>query len=85
MGARRLDLHGERFGHLVAERAVRQGTVLGWRCRCDCGARTWAATGKLTSGHKRSCGCRRMVGAPWWPNRPVPVQVPPTYIELESE
>ena len=28
-----------------------------WKCRCDCGKETIAASGDLTTGRKQSCGC----------------------------
>lgn len=62
-GPKPMDLAGQTFGALTALEPARRGTVRGWACRCDCGAMTWAATARLTTGHKRSCGCQRMRGA----------------------
>lgn len=55
----RLDLTGERFGHLtVLEPAENIGAMTAWRCRCDCGKETVVMTGHLRSGHTTSCGCK---------------------------
>lgn len=58
---KRIDLTGQRFGHLtVLERAGtgKNHQVL-WRCVCDCGNETTATTGTLRRGAKKSCGCRQ--------------------------
>ena len=56
---RALDLKGERFGRLrVLIRADRSGRTA-WECECECGSTTTVATGKLTGGQTRSCGCLR--------------------------
>lgn len=56
---RALDLSGQRFGRLVAERfagrSVKGGRV--WECVCDCGGRNEVSVGDLRSGHIASCGC----------------------------
>lgn len=47
---------------VVAERRLPQGydntrSTLIWECLCDCGKTTLVPTGKLKSGHTKSCGC----------------------------
>lgn len=53
------DLTGQRFGRLTANRISGQhkGRGMVWECLCDCGATTHVRSGKLCSGHTRSCGC----------------------------
>lgn len=56
----REDLTGQRFGRLTALEYVpstgsRNGAL--WRCQCDCGQETIAASGNLKNGHTTSCGC----------------------------
>lgn len=53
------DLVGQRFERLLVLERVghMHGNQAAWRCRCDCGSETMAATGALNFGHKRSCGC----------------------------
>lgn len=60
----RIDLTGQRFGHLVAiERAAHIDRAhSAWRCRCDCGTETIVQTTHLTrdmppkrGGLVRSC------------------------------
>lgn len=56
-----VDLTGQRFGRLVALRAVRVAvnlrTRLGYLVRCDCGTEKTVIGYYLTSGDTRSCGC----------------------------
>lgn len=58
-----LDLTGRRFGLLTAlVRIAGQGKLAGrkdarWRCVCDCGGESVPSTGRLMSGHAKSCGC----------------------------
>lgn len=55
------NLAGKKFGYLTAKDrsgSDNQGRAK-WLCICDCGASHIAAGFKLTSGHTRSCGCRR--------------------------
>ncbi len=55
------DVTGMRFGSLVAiERTEEKkyGSFL-WRCKCDCGNECLVSAANLTSGHRRSCGCRK--------------------------
>jgi hypothetical protein len=54
-----LDLTGQRFGRLIAERiddARHQGRIR-WRCRCDCGEAVDVLAKLLRNGHTQSCGC----------------------------
>jgi hypothetical protein len=52
------DLSGARFGRLIAlSIAATKNGVVNWKCQCDCGASTVTTTGRLRSGHTRSCGC----------------------------
>lgn len=53
------DLTGRRFERLLVlgeEGKNKHGAYL-WKCRCDCGAITFATRTSLLRGHKRSCGC----------------------------
>lgn len=54
-------LEGRIFGRLTV--IQRAGSTLAgkavWECVCQCGNKTKAATGSLTSGHIASCGCLR--------------------------
>lgn len=55
-----LDLTGKRFGRLVAISQIRGGgnkAPTKWVCKCDCGNTHTIATGLLTGGHTKSCGC----------------------------
>lgn len=54
-----LDLTGQRFGRLTAERIVGQQRKQNvWLCRCDCGGTARVPTGKLRYPRGiRSCGC----------------------------
>jgi hypothetical protein len=60
---RRLELMGQRFGHLVvfAEALSNDGATW-WRCHCDCGRDCIKAGKELTRRTKahwvHSCGCR---------------------------
>lgn len=48
---------GDRFGRLVA---IAPGPPIGrrsWHVKCECGNEVVAEARKLSSGHKRSCGC----------------------------
>ena len=54
------DLTGQRFGKLVAVKALPPAPGrrnYRWECRCDCGNTHVVAGGDLTSGHTKSCGC----------------------------
>lgn len=59
------DLSGKVFGKLTVLRRVsniygKSGT---WVCQCECGKTTELATGRLTSGHTKSCGCLKAEAA----------------------
>lgn len=54
-----VDIKGQRFGRLIAVRALkldRHGKMQ-WRCKCDCGGYTITAVTALRAGKSRSCGC----------------------------
>ena len=63
MGAARAKLVGQKFGRLtVVEREgydAHKHVI--WRCRCECGGQTWAATDNLRRGYTRTCGCGKRV------------------------
>ena len=55
-----LDLTGQRFGRLVAEKraaCTRKKSVAEWWCRCDCGNKTVILASNLVRGMSTSCGC----------------------------
>lgn len=58
---KRIDLRGRTFGQLtvleLSEQRDQSGTLL-WKCRCTCGSITYAASHKLLTGKKKSCGCQ---------------------------
>ena len=58
---RAIDLTGQRFGRLVAVKAIRsdRGHEVLWECVCDCGKKYFAYSKALRSGHVKSCGCLR--------------------------
>lgn len=63
LGARAIDITGQRFSRLVARGPVERryppcGTsyVL-WYCDCDCNGHTLTTSGKLRYGYTTSCGC----------------------------
>lgn len=61
----KLDLTGQRFGHLtVLDPAENVGTKTAWRCLCDCGQETVVKTCHLRCGHTKTCGCQNGVGGP---------------------
>lgn len=51
------DITGQRFGRLTVVEPVRNGKILKWLCRCDCGGETITTSWRLRSGHTKSCGC----------------------------
>lgn len=58
-----LDLKGQRFGRLVAQKIV--GSLNGcnlWLCDCDCGNTCEVTTVRLTKGYTASCGCLKSKG-----------------------
>lgn len=54
--SRALDLKGQRFGRLTADRRLPAGE---WLCLCDCGSAHRVLTYLLRSGAVKSCGCLR--------------------------
>lgn len=57
-----IDLTGQRFGRLVAERLYKgarntNGAV--WICECDCGMEVAVPSSRLRLGKTKSCGCLR--------------------------
>lgn len=54
-----IDLTGERYGRLVVLGPEKDadGSVRGWRCRCDCGRISVFQKGNLRAGATKSCGC----------------------------
>jgi hypothetical protein len=54
MGAKQLDIRGQRFGRLVALRRSRSGY---WVFSCDCGGQKEIFTSDVRLGKTRSCGC----------------------------
>ena len=59
MPRKALDLTNQRFGRLVAVKAIgkaRSGNII-WYCACDCGSSKEVAAGNLRSGVIQSCGC----------------------------
>ena len=53
------DLSGARFSSLVVK-GLAGTNPRRWLCLCDCGRTTEVRTSHLTSGHTKSCGCRRV-------------------------
>lgn len=60
-GRKLRDLSGKQFGRLTAVELVgRDGSgYCRWRCSCSCGGEKVVATGDLTCGNVKSCGCMR--------------------------
>lgn len=58
-GVNRIDLTGRKFGRLLVLFPTDKhlGNSVIWRCRCDCGNITEAASINLLKGNTRSCGC----------------------------
>lgn len=60
-----LDLTGKKFGRLTAlcvdhikyKEPRRLGSVVYWKCKCDCGKYSVVTTGALRGGKIKSCGC----------------------------
>lgn len=51
---------GDRFGKLVAIETLSERSPEGfirWLCKCDCGQLKVVASGMLTHGNNKSCGC----------------------------
>lgn len=56
------DLTGTRFDMLTAIQLSSKKAASGsmWECLCDCGNVVTVARSSLTSGHTKSCGCKRI-------------------------
>lgn len=60
-----LDLKNKRFGRLTAikidhiyyKTPRKLGSVVYWKCKCDCGKECVVRTVHLTKGYTKSCGC----------------------------
>lgn len=57
--SRRIDLTGQRFGHVVVLRefAINKHRETMWLCRCDCGTEFVKRGWQLRSGNVQDCGC----------------------------
>lgn len=60
----KLNLVGQQFNSLTVIREVpklerKNPKRVEWECQCECGNTTRVITSYLTSGHTKSCGCRR--------------------------
>lgn len=54
----RIDLTGSRFGRLeVLGESHRDGKILFWKCKCDCGVEFSARAQSLRNGVTTHCGC----------------------------
>lgn len=61
-GRKVIDMAGERYGRLVVLDRLRSikkpnGSIVPWRCRCDCGGELLLESSKLRSGARSDCGC----------------------------
>ena len=56
---RTLDLKGQRFGRLIAERhiGITKSRDYLWLCKCDCGNECIVRAHNLMRGNTKSCGC----------------------------
>lgn len=61
-GMRRVDMTGQRYGHLVAvaPAGVSRSNAMRWQFRCDCGSDFIAPGSNVRRGHTISCGCYRV-------------------------
>lgn len=54
---------GQKFGMLTAIKRIPASKSgdgrTRWLCKCDCGKTTKVVTNQLTTGHTKSCGCRK--------------------------
>lgn len=59
MAKRIIDLTGQKFTRLTVIRHAGKNPwgQNKWECLCDCGKTTYAITGQLRNGMKKSCGC----------------------------
>lgn len=58
--AKRQDLTGQVFGKLKVVKLSdkKRNKCFLWECICECGNTDYSNTQPLTSGHKKTCGCR---------------------------
>jgi hypothetical protein len=64
MCSMRLNLSGQKFGMLTAEKfSCRKGSVSYWICVCECGQKHEVSITNLKSGDIKSCGCLRRLTA----------------------
>jgi hypothetical protein len=68
---KKINLYGLRFERLLVINTAKARSEAGayWLCRCDCGKETIVESGKLRSGHTRSCGCLKAEITQRGPNR----------------
>lgn len=53
-----IDLSGQRFGRLIViNRALNNGKIVMWHCKCDCGNEKDIRGDLLRNGKTQSCGC----------------------------
>ena len=65
-GRKPMDIAGQRFGKLTAEKYVpntKKGSY--WLCSCDCGNSVVVSLGNLKKGNTKSCGCLSKKGKPY--------------------
>lgn len=57
----KIDLKGQKFGHLLVleESNIRLSKRVTWKCICDCGNEKLVTTSDLRTGHTSSCGCAK--------------------------
>lgn len=62
-----IDLTGQKFGKWIvlekgASKKTSSGSVVYWKCKCECGCEKEVRGGDLKSGKSTSCGCTRNEG-----------------------
>lgn len=65
-GRKPMDIAGQRFGKLTAEKYVpntKKGSY--WLCSCDCGNSVVISLDNLKKGNTKSCGCLSKKGKPY--------------------
>ena len=57
--SKKIDLTGQRFGRLIVlcEDGRTNGSMVKWKCQCDCGDIVSVSGNDLRSGKTKSCGC----------------------------
>ena len=60
MGAKSIDITGQRFGRLVAVRRIGRDLHMNmfWLLRCDCGGEKKLRVGDLSRNRTQHCGCQ---------------------------